>query len=57
MELILVWFFDLVRFGLFLTIRLRFFGFRLIKPKPNRTEYFLKYSNWFNWVFLIVQFF
>jgi len=29
------------------TVRLRFFGFGLMKSKPNRTEYFFKYSNWF----------
>jgi len=39
-----------------------FLGFRLMKPKPetqkpNRTKYFLKYSNRFNQFFFIVQFF
>jgi len=28
-------------------VRLRFFGFRLMKSKLNRTKYFFKYSNWF----------
>ena len=38
-----VWFGFSVRFGLFLTgsVQLRFFGFRLMKPKPNQDEYFL----------------
>jgi len=28
-------------------VRLRFFGFRLMKSKLNRTKYFFKYSNLF----------
>jgi len=34
-----------------------FFGFRLIKPKPNRTGRFLKNSNRFNRFFFTVRFF
>jgi hypothetical protein len=26
-----------------------------MKPKPNQTKYFLKYSNWFNRVFFMVR--
>jgi len=38
-------------------VRLRFFGFRLMKPKLNWTKYFFKYSNQFNWVFFMIWFF
>jgi hypothetical protein len=53
-------FFDLARFfpvslGFFLVwVRFDFFGFRFIKPKPNRTDWFFKNSNRF---FFTVQFF
>jgi hypothetical protein len=39
----------LVRFG--------FFGFLLIKPKPNRTSRVFQKFNWFNWFFFSVRFF
>jgi len=39
------------------SVRLRFFSFRLMKLKPNRIEYFLKYSNWFNRFFSWFDFF
>jgi len=38
-------------------IQFGFFGFRLIKPKLNRTEQFFKNSNRFNRVFFTVRFF
>jgi hypothetical protein len=33
------------------------FGFRFIKPKPNRTGRFFQNFNWFNRVFFTVRFF
>jgi len=42
-------FFQLGRFG--------FFGFRLIKTKPNQTGWFFQNSNQFNRFFFTVQFF
>ena len=45
--------FSLVRFS----VQLRFFYFKLMKPKLNRTKYFFKYSNRFNKFFFMVRFF
>jgi hypothetical protein len=48
-------FFGLARFFQgFFRFGFSFFGFRLIKPKPNRTGRFLKKFNWF---FFTIQFF
>jgi len=39
------------------SVRFGFFGFRLIKPKPNRTGRFFQNFNWFNRYFFMVWFF
>ena len=50
----IVFFLKLNRFG---SVQFGFLGFRFIKPKPNRTEYFFKNSNRFNRFFFSVRFF
>jgi len=52
--------FDSVFFPVFFglgSVRFSFFGFRLIKPKPNQTGRFFQNFNRFNRFFFTVQFF